>query len=749
MPDGVEGLGRPESDQSQETRQHVVGSGRAQQGIQGTGYQVNIFPPQLPSLEPGDVDSHGPLNSQSPPSVWNVVTRNPGFTGRQPTLKLLRKQLTAQSAVTVQAVAGMGGIGKTQLAIEYAHRFARKYDIVWWINAEQVGLISEQLSVLGARLGLVAPATDMVTTVKRFLREHDRWLLIFDNASHPQDLREWLPGGDGHVLITSRHRGWSELGRTIDLEVFDRAESIALVRSRNQAIRRKEADAIAEELGDLPLALVQAASFMAETATTPREFLALLATHAGELLDFDHPPSYSQSLAATILMAADRLAQIDQAAVTLLRVCAFLAPEPIPSSLLDGAPARNPCGMLQAATTDPAQGAADVADPLTALATMLETPVALRRSIRHIGNYALASTGRDGIRLHRLTQAVLRDHLPLADTLQVRRQVDAILAAAKPGDPALRENWDNWALLLPHILVAKPEATTCCGLRALACHATWYLIRRGSTRSAQQLAEFLFEAWRERLGADDRHTLWMANNLAWAWYDLGQYGKAQEMDQDTLARRRRLLGDDHPDTLLSANNLGNALHQVGRYEDARAIHQDTLARRRQVLGERHPRTLASMGNLARARYALGDFAMARTLHQQTMAARREVLGYDHPDTLLTAHNLGNDLAALGLTEQARALHKETLDIRQRTLGKLHPDTLTSMHDLAGDLVALGRSAEAVKLYEAVRARRLQVLGSDHPDTVETTLQLKRTQTMLDTDPEPGLDTDPEPGNAQG
>src|SRR4051794_6319738 len=202
------------------------------------------------------------------PAVWKVPPRNPRFTGRDGMLAELRRRLRAgEATLTVQALYGLGGVGKTQLALEYAHRFATDYDLVWWIDAEQPVLLPDQLAALAARLGLPAGPTvaDTVDRLLAELRGRDRWLLVFDNAERPADIADCLPGGAGHVLITSRCPGWGALGGRLEVDVLTRGETVELLRARLLSMSEELADQLAAELGDLPLAAAQAAGYLEQT----------------------------------------------------------------------------------------------------------------------------------------------------------------------------------------------------------------------------------------------------------------------------------------------------------------------------------------------------------------------------------------------------------------------------------------------------------------------------------------------------
>jgi transcriptional regulator with XRE-family HTH domain len=608
------------------------------------------------------------------PRAWNTPARNPAFIGRDDLLAAVKERLRTGHAAVVQALCGMGGVGKTQLAAEYAHRFADSYDLTWWIDAEHEGLIGDQVVSLGLMLGCVpagAGAEAVRAAVLTELRQRDRWLLIFDNAQKPADVTRWLPGGGGHVLITSRERGWDEVATTVEVDLLTRAESIEMLRRRAPGLTTTDADRLAAELGDLPLAIAQASGFIADTGTPASQYLGLLQTRAGQLLEHGVPGSYPCSLAAATALLADRLADQDPAAAELASLCAFLAPEPIPEYLFTGA-----------ADVLPDELAAPAADPL-----------AWRRTLAQMSRQSLARVDHRGLQMHRLTQAILRDRLAPARAAAARACTEAILAASDPGDPPDPGTWARWAQLMPHVLAADLGATDNPALRELVPRVCWYLIERGDARAARDLMIDLRRQWRDRLGADHRHALMAAHYLAWALWELGRYAESRDLNQVTHERRRNVLGDDHPDTLNSAHNLAMDLRMLGDARGARDLDQDTLDRYRRSQGRDHLSTLRSANNLAADLRALGQPEDARKLDQDTLDHRRDVLGHDHPDTLNSAHNLAMDLRMLGDACAARDLDQDTLDRRRQVLGHDHPDTLKSTSNLAADLRALGQAAD--------------------------------------------------------
>jgi transcriptional regulator with XRE-family HTH domain len=634
------------------------------------------------------------------PRAWNVPARNPAFTGRDDLLAALRERLEAGRVPVAQALYGMGGVGKSQLAVEYAHRFAAGYDVIWWIDAEQDGLIGDQVVSLGLVLGCVPAGADTETVrvaVLAELRRHDSWLLIFDNAQTAADVAPWLPGGSGHVLITSRRRGWDEIATPIEVDVLSRAETIEMLQRRIPALAETDAGRLGAELGDLPLAIAQAAGFIADTGTQADQYLDLLRTRGGQLLDRSAPGSYPRSLAAATALISDRLANHDPAAAELASLCAFLAPEPIPEYL-----------FISAAAKLPGELAASAADPL-----------AWRQTLAHLSTQSLARIDHRGLQMHRLTQAILRDRLTPARAAAMRACTEVILAAGDPGDPPDPRTWARWAQLMPHVLAADLGTTESPALRELVRRVCWYLIERGEARTARDLMSGLRQQWRARLGPDHRHTLMAGHYLAWSLWELGHYAESRDLNRDTLERHRSVLGEDHPDTLNSAHNLAMDLRMLGDAGAARDLDQDTLERYRRSLGHDHLAALRSANNLAADLRALGEAQAARDLDQDTLERRRHVLGHDHPDTLNSAYNLAMDLRMLGDAGAARNLDQDTLERRRHFLGDDHPDTLKSASNLAADMRALGEAQAARDLDQDTLERRRRVLGDDHPDTLSS------------------------------
>jgi len=658
---------------------------------------------------------------QAPPApirAWgHVPARNLAFAGREEELARVRAALTSGSRAAVQALHGMGGVGKTQLAIEYAHRHSRDYDIVWWLDSENTSLLAQQFTELAGKLGCAPAGTapDAVrSAVLSDLHDRDRWLLVFDNAEQPDELSPWLPAGPGHVLITSRSGAWAELAIPVPVDVLPRAEAVALLHTRVPTLPEPDADALADALGDLPLALAQAAAYLAEARVTVADYVGLLRDRADDLLREGRPASYGTTLTGVTTLAWDRLRRTDPDAASLAALCAHLAPEPIALEWLITAAKDLPGG----------------------LASRLAAPLARSRLLKVLTSTSLARLSDDGLAMHRLTQAIVRTSIPAADAAAALAHAELVITATYPGDKEMPASWPAWARHLPHIIALDPAATSNAGLRDMASGAAWYLLRSGHPAQAHDLATRLHDDWVDRLGPDHLQVLAIARALAVALRRLGQGGQARRLNEDTLARSRRVCGDDHPETLATATNLAVTLRAAGEHQAARQLDEDVLQRKRRTLGDSHPSTLRTANNLALNLRAIGDHQGARQLNQDILRRKRDMLGDDHPSTLSTANNLALNLRALGEYESARQIDSDTLRRKRDALGDSHPDTLRSANNLAVDLRGLGEYEAARELDLDTLERRRQTLGEEHENTEESRRNLAEDLRLLGEEPGP-------------
>ena len=328
------------------------------------------------------------------PAVWKVGAHNPNFTGRDADLAAIARNLSAGSTVTVHSVHGLGGVGKTQLAIEFAYAHAVDYEVVWTIASEDPATIPDQFAALARKLGLtpVADSDELRDQIHDALRGASGWLLIFDNADSVADIQPWLPsiplriGTPGHVIVTTRRGGFGGIGRVLDLDVIDLPSAVQLLRARVPALEQGIAEQLAEQLGRLPLGLEQAAAYLDRTQTPAAEYLQLLRTAPQAMLSEGVVHADSQSLATVWNLSLDRVANEAPEAMELLGICAYFAPDAIPLDLFTHHPDELPPPLAETVTD----------------------AFAFNKAISFLVDYSLAKRTPAGLQVHRLVQAAVR-----------------------------------------------------------------------------------------------------------------------------------------------------------------------------------------------------------------------------------------------------------------------------------------------------------------------------------------------------
>jgi tetratricopeptide (TPR) repeat protein len=638
--------------------------------------------------------------------VWTIPARVRGFTGRP---ELLAELEAALRSGCPAVLTGMGGIGKSTAAVEYARRHHDEFDIAWWVPAEDPALIPERLAELALALDLTAatsPAGVGVARLQGALARRGRWLVVFDNADDPRALSRLLPEGPGRVLITSRNPAWRGIANVVGVREFTRAESIALLRRLAPGLAVAQADRVAVAVGDLPLAVEQGGSLLADTGMAVDKYLRLLTERAQDVLDHDPVGAYPQSVAASWAVAFDRLALDDPTALDLLTVVAWCGPEPVPLSLLTEHPDALPEQVRPIAT-----------DPLV-----------LARCTAILSRRGMATVSPQGIQLHRIPAALLRGRSHGSEVTAPAgwaATVVRLLAATAPGNERFDPGgWPFWRRLLPHVLAAAGHDAA---LKAVPADATrlldraaTYLLIRGEPRAALAVYERAYDVRRDKFGDDHPDTLTSASNLALNLLWLGEFQRARALDEDTLTRRRRIPDEDAPDTPIPASQLATDLYwSLGNNPQARELQEEMLSRRRRILGDDHPDTLTSASQLGMVLWYLGDYRQARQLQKDTFTRSRRVLGEDHPDTLTSASQLGMVLGSLGEHQKARRLLSDTATRSRRVLGEDHPVALRSTFLLGLSLWSLGDYQQARQLQNAAFTRSRRVLGEDHPVTLRS------------------------------
>jgi hypothetical protein len=547
--------------------------------------------------------------------------------GREELLAELDARLAGrgQAGPGIVALVGLGGAGKTSVAVEYAHRQLAGCGVVWQLAAEEPAALAAGIGQLARQLGAGdgPGAGDPVVFMHAALARRDDWLLVFDNVPGPAAVGGMLPpAGGGRVLITSQWAYWP-FGRAVEVPVLDRATATAFLLARTGATGAAEeavAGELAEELGGLPLALEQAAAYMQATGRGIGEYLALFRARRDELLGRGEVAGYDKRVTSTWALAFAELGQAGPA-VGLLRLAACCAAEDIPLDLL----------LRPVPGLDAGGFGAEVA-PL--LGPLLADDLARDEAVAGLRRYSLISAPRDGrVSVHRLVQAITLAQLPEDVADAWRRATAAVIEAALPGDPQQTATWLQYALLLPHAQVALTADSAGMG------QVADYLGYRGSYAAARDLWQGVLEARVRVCGAEHPDTLTARARFAYWVGRAGDAAGARDQFAALLPVRERVSGPEHVDTLITRDNLAYWAGRAGDAAGARDQFAALLPVRERVSGPEHPHTLTARANLARFTGEAGDPAAARDQYAALLPVMERVLGTEHPETRTARANL--------------------------------------------------------------------------------------------------------------
>ena len=635
-----------------------------------------------------------------------------GFVKREGQDELFDAVLTRAEPRTV--LTGMRGSGKTQLAAAVAAKCEEEgWPLVAWINAASRKELVADLYELALRIGINAPKdVPPETIIRRFLDQlrsadaADR-LFVFDNVENLDDLKGITPEGCGVWLIitTTRHLDWNSLGWwPMTVGIFEREQSIALLCERTGETHRDAADRIAELLGDLPVAVAQAAATAKWGGYTLSDYLDRLSNHPLEssisrLEGDDYPDAAGVALFMAHEQALDRLRtksrQQEIIARLLLGTLSLLAASGIPSHWL---------------------------------LNFNDESDAVRKALSFLKRASILQESTDGNKtiIHRLQGQVYRETY-LIDQKMFRAARTCAAALLNGINVDRLDNFEQQRRETRN-LVEQISAVTSQGhsqslfsdpaFVSILATTLRYATDLGMPQLALTITESVTQAY-DTLGADHPETLTSRNNLANAYQDAGRLNEAIELLQQSLTDRTRILGLEHPDTLLSRSNLAGAYLESGRLDKAIELLQQTLTDSTRILGPSHPNTLISRNNLANAYQAAGRLDDAIYLHHQNLDDRTRILGPDHPSTLTSRNNLANTYQATGRLDEAIPLLEQSLKDCTRILGSHHPDTLTSRNNLANTYLDADRLEEAITLLEQNFTDCSRILGPLHPHTLNT------------------------------
>ncbi len=670
---------------------------------------------------PVEEETSNEIEIEKPPSVrsllWNVpYRRNPFFTGREQILERLAVLLNASRVAALsqaQAISGLGGIGKTQTAVEYAYRHRQDYQAILWVRAENREVLIADMVGLAELLGLAEKSEQdqgqVLAAVKHWLSKQSKWLLIMDNVEDWSVVEEIVPpDAQGHILLTSRTQATGGMARRLDLEKMEpevgalfllrRADLIAPDAPLEAHSSAQLAIDIACLLDGLPLALDQAGAYIEETGCSVADYLERYQSRSASLLKrrgrqmAAHPASVSM----TFSLSFEKAERANPAAAELLQLCAFLAPDAIPEEIItQGATALGP--LLQQVATDP---------------FALDGVFAILRS------YSLLRRNPDNktVTIHRLVQAVIKDQM---DTPMQRQWAERCVQAINCAFPDVAfAHWPQCQRLISQVhacftLIEKQNLASPEAARLLN-QAGWYLRERALFAQAELLTQRALIISEQVLGPNHLDTATTLNNLALLAFSQARYPQAEPLYQRALTIRKRVLGPEHPDVSAILDNLATLYFYQGRSTEAEPLYQLALAINERELGPDHPNTATTLHNMALFFRSLGRYQQAELLYERILTIQEKTLGLEHPDTGATYNNLALLYSAQSRYEEAEPLYQRVLAIVEKAFGLEHPTTAIALDNLAKFYYTRGQYEAAEPLYQRALAIEEQALGLDHP-----------------------------------
>jgi tetratricopeptide (TPR) repeat protein len=678
------------------------------------------------------------------------------FVGREAVLDEIYTALTRDDRARALVVQGLGGIGKTQLASEYARRYASQYDLIWWIPCDAIERAIRSLVDLEKQFGVSKSAQQVgrgrftaIFDALRIGRPYQRWLLVFDDANEPEEIRELIPPGQGHILITSRNNRWGASEDMLELEVFARHESVEFLRSRMRWLSEVDAHRLADAVGDLPLIL----EHVAESRLPAEKYIARLNNDPITLFSISQPSPYRATVAKTWSEMIQRLQSTNAESLDLLYRLAFFGPGPIPLASLDHGK------HLQEIS----------------LHSLLSNSLKSSRAIGALWNAGLLRINHDTkmIQIHKITQHIVRAALPSDQTERCRHDVHLLLAAADPGSPDDPENWSRYEDLRDHMAPSQVESCHNLLARRLIINFVSYLRAAGDPHTADDLAHRALRHWPRGANAGPgydpasdlsvhaaeveillslakyedafaltRETLDVLNPFPDQWFmdiavlsrtsgvELRLKGQFKEaLDADEVSREQHIshLGPDHPQTFVAVNNCAIDYALVGRYNKSIELAEELYHKCRTFYDTNsHPSVLFYQNSLSRYRRMAGHCREALELADQAcagyrLAAETGVLIEDHPWIL--EHKLDHAAAQRDMRliadQEFIALEAEVAQVRNKfwaVFDVANPQTLAADVILGSLKQITGRSADAAREVAEARQRYQSTLGPDHPYT---------------------------------
>ncbi len=694
--------------------------------------------------------------------LWHVPYKpSPFFTGRDTLVQALHERFAAgrEQEIATLALSGLGGCGKTQIALEYAYRYRNEYHTTFWIQGQSAEALRANFISLAKLLNLPehkdADPENILAALKRYLSQAARWLIIIDHLESFEALAGLFPTqGQGDILVTTRRHTVGESATVYKVEMLTPAEGALFLLRRIRklgpnatvdtipAATVEAAHMISHLVSGLPLALDQAGAYIEQTASSLATYIERYKKHEAELLKHrgNSSTSHPASVAATFALCIEQARQLNPTSLELLSLCVFLHPDGIPLELFS----------------------ADVANLGPELQALLANELALDRALATLLDLSLLQRNADTetLSIHRLVQVVLRDEMQ-ADTqhIWIERATQTVCRVFPASE---MRYWQQCQLYLPHALLAAdlieqqhlsfPEAAqllylAACYLYDMAsyteasklCEQALAIVEqvygeehaetartlhclanicesRGLPARALSLYQRALAIAERTWGSEQAETARLLNDLGEHFQDAEQFARAEEYYQRAFTIREQIFGLKHPDTASSLNNLAGICEEQGNYEQAELLYEQARQIRLHLRGPHHVETAESLSNVARFYRVVGKYQQAEALYEQAIVAYQQALGLQHPRVATCYNNFAVFCIVLGRYAQAEQWLSQALDIRTQLFGLQDPRTAASWNHLARAYYKQGRYEQAEALYQQALTICEERLGRNHSTT---------------------------------
>lgn len=595
-------------------------------------------------------------------AVWYVPHgRNPTFSGREDELAALRKALTERSGLSVAALHGSVGIGKTQLALEYAYRYRQEFGVVWWLRASDGATLAEDFALLTLSLYPdLDPATnqtDLLNGGRAWLEDNAGWLLIFDNAAQLDDLELYLPNNpQGQVVITSRSPRWSKVGQPVPLALLERATAANFLLRRSGQSDTETATKLAAALGDLPLALELAAAYIEENGCTLSQYLELVQRRLVALSPANGTDDYPPVVAASGELALEGVRKKWPAAADLLNLLAFFAPEEIALVWLDEAHDELP----------------------ESLATALATPAARNKTVAALRMYSLVERDGEKLSLHRAVQAFARSRLDTAAFTQWAGHAVEMIEFLFPAESDDAANWETCAALLPHALaiVSVPEAANSASdaLGTLFSLLGVYFHGKMALAEAKIYYEQALKLLETHFGPNSEEVALPIYNLGTILHALGEQEEAKVYAERGLKLVKKFYDPQDLQVARSLCSLGQIHYHLGELEQGAKFLEQAVAVAAVVFEADDAEHAIMLNEFGRVLHELKDYVAARECYKRALAINESVFGPHNYEVAIDLHNLSRAFYDLDDLDNARHYAERSLAIFQERLGEEDEET---------------------------------------------------------------------------